>query len=90
MSAYWRLSASRAAALSGLLAAAAACSGSLPRLPGRTLYVRKCSACHTLHLPAAYPAERWPAIMEAMKGEAKLTEEEARDIERYVLTAAAQ
>ena len=55
---------------------------------GRTLYVRKCSGCHTLHLPAAYPAERWSAILDEMKGEARLPEGEAWDIERYVLTAA--
>lgn len=53
---------------------------------GRTLYVMKCSGCHTLKQPRAYSAERWPKIMEKMSPKAKLSREQEEQITRYVST----
>lgn len=53
---------------------------------GRRLYVLKCSGCHTLKLPGAYPAEKWPKIMEKMGPKTKLSKEQEEMIMRYITT----
>ncbi len=55
---------------------------------GRTVYVRRCSGCHTLYLPSAYAPEDWPALVEAMSGKARLTPEQQADVTRFVVTLA--
>ena len=55
---------------------------------GRSLYVTKCSACHTLRLPSRYPARRWPAIMDSMQKQARLSDDAKELILRYLLSAA--
>ncbi len=55
---------------------------------GRRLYVRRCSGCHTLYLPAAYPPEDWPALVEAMSDKARLDPAERTDVTRFVVTLA--
>jgi hypothetical protein len=56
---------------------------------GRTLYVRRCSGCHTLYLPSAYRAGSWPALVESMSEKARLTPAQERDVTRFVVTLAA-
>lgn len=52
---------------------------------GRRLYIRNCSGCHRLYLPARYADDEWQRWMEAMKEDAHLTPEEAISIGRYLL-----
>jgi hypothetical protein len=52
----------------------------------RALYVRRCSGCHTLVLPRAYPAEAWPALVGAMSERSRLTPQEAADLTRLLVT----
>jgi hypothetical protein len=67
-----------------------ACAGQVPHLTprfegGRSLFITKCSGCHTLRLPQAYSAERWPGILDKMQKLAKITDEEREEILRYIL-----
>jgi cytochrome c len=54
---------------------------------GRTLYVERCSACHTLKEPQRYSTDEWVASMRKMEVEEGVVLEptEARDIERYLV-----
>lgn len=52
---------------------------------GRTLYLSKCSGCHTLVLPARLIAERWPPILDKMKKLAKLSDPEKEQVLHYIL-----
>jgi hypothetical protein len=56
---------------------------------GRSLYVRRCSSCHTLYLPSAYRPQSWPALVESMSEKARLTTAQERDITRFVVTLSA-
>ena len=53
---------------------------------GRTIYIAKCSGCHTLRLPSVYAEERWPAILDKMQKRAKITDEQKEEILHFVLT----
>jgi cytochrome c5 len=55
---------------------------------GRAVYVRRCSTCHTLHLPTAYSATAWPSLVETMSGKARLTTAEKYDVTRFVIAVA--
>ena len=55
---------------------------------GRELYVNKCSGCHTLRIPSNYTKSQWQQRLPDMKVEAKISEEEAQNILRYLLTYA--
>ncbi len=55
---------------------------------GRRLYVRRCSGCHNLYLPSAYPAEDWPALVDSMSERARLTSAQQADVTRFVVTLA--
>jgi mono/diheme cytochrome c family protein len=55
---------------------------------GRRLYVRRCSACHTLVLPAAHPPEKWPRLVDAMAKKARLRPEEREDVVRFLVALA--
>ena len=53
---------------------------------GRSLYIVRCSGCHTLRLPSADPAERWLPILDKMQKRSKLADSEKEAILRYVLS----
>ncbi len=52
----------------------------------RSLYIAKCSGCHTLRLPSVYSEERWPQILDKMQSRAKITDAEKQQILEYVLS----
>jgi mono/diheme cytochrome c family protein len=55
---------------------------------GRALYVRRCSACHTLVVPSAYPPEAWPALVQAMAERARLSPPQQQDVARLLVALA--
>jgi hypothetical protein len=54
---------------------------------GRSLYVERCSGCHTLKNPRALTSEAWVGAVRTMQLEegVVLGPSEARDIERYLV-----
>jgi cytochrome c5 len=56
---------------------------------GRRLYVRRCSGCHNLFLPRAFPPERWPAQVDDMAQKARLGASERDDVVRFLVALAA-
>jgi len=56
----------------------------------RKVYVKICSGCHALHLPAEFPSLRWPSLVQQMVTvqKVKLTAEQRQQIEEF-LTAMA-
>jgi hypothetical protein len=56
----------------------------------RKTYVRICSGCHALHLPAEFPAPRWPGLVEEMVSvqKVKLTGEQRQQIETFLIVMA--
>lgn len=57
---------------------------------GRSLYVRRCSGCHTLHLPSERRADEWPTLVEKMSRKARLTPDQRVDITRFVVALASE
>ena len=57
---------------------------------GRALYVDKCSGCHNLHLPAEHTPEEWKGYVAYMTADAKITQQEAKEIARYLAAASAR
>ncbi|HSD67452.1 MAG TPA: cytochrome c [Vicinamibacteria bacterium] len=55
---------------------------------GRRTYVRRCSGCHTLILPAAHSPEEWPRLVDAMAKKARLRPEEREDVVRFLVAVA--
>jgi mono/diheme cytochrome c family protein len=55
---------------------------------GRGLYLERCSSCHAVYRPEAYPAEKWQGFVEEMVDRAKLAPPQARDVIRYLAAAA--
>ena len=55
---------------------------------GRRLYVRRCSGCHTLILPAAHPPDDWPALVDTMAEKARLRPGERADVVRFLVAVA--
>jgi mono/diheme cytochrome c family protein len=55
---------------------------------GRSLYVRRCSGCHNLVLPRAFPAERWPGLVDGMAARARLGPGEREDVARFLVAVA--
>ena len=53
----------------------------------RSLYVARCSGCHTLYLPGAFPAEHWRASVPEMRERSRLSTEQAERILRYLVVA---
>jgi hypothetical protein len=53
---------------------------------GRTLYVDRCSGCHTLPLPDSKSAEAWPKVIDEMADRSKLTKDERTRVLRYLVT----
>jgi hypothetical protein len=54
---------------------------------GRSKLLARCSSCHALPDPKEETAEAWPETLEDMAPKAKLTEEEAKAVESYLLRA---
>jgi cytochrome c5 len=55
---------------------------------GRSLYVRRCSGCHSLVLPRAFPAEKWPGLVDDMAEKARLDPGERDDVVRFLVVVA--
>jgi mono/diheme cytochrome c family protein len=55
---------------------------------GRTVYVRRCAACHRLHRPGELPPARWPTVVGQMTARAKLSPTDAADVTRYLVVMA--
>jgi hypothetical protein len=53
-------------------------------VPGRKLYVGKCTRCHKLYVPARYSDEQWQVWMDKMSGKAKLQPDQKELISHYV------
>ena len=53
----------------------------------RKTYVKTCSGCHALHLPAEFPANRWPSLVQEMMTvqKVKLTGEQRQQIEEFLI-----
>jgi mono/diheme cytochrome c family protein len=54
---------------------------------GRKLYVAHCSGCHALVPPHDKAPDQWPKLLEEMKARAKLKEDTAAEILRYLVVA---
>jgi cytochrome c5 len=52
---------------------------------GHDLYTQKCGTCHQLPDPAAHKAEKWPHLVEWMRGRANLDTAEASKVLAWVL-----
>jgi mono/diheme cytochrome c family protein len=55
---------------------------------GRRLYVRRCSGCHNLALPSAFPPEKWPGLVVEMAAKARLGPGERDDVVRFLVAVA--
>ncbi len=53
---------------------------------GRQIYLERCSSCHQPVAPARVTPADWPGHIAEMKGRAHLSDEQARLVERYVVT----
>lgn len=66
------------------LAAAGCASVPLPERDGVALYRAKCSGCHRPYAPSEIKPAAWQATFAEMRKKAKLNEDEAAVIQRYV------
>ena len=57
---------------------------------GRQLYRARCAACHRPVPPSSIAADAWPAQVAEMKERAGVTPDQARSIERYLVTIASR
>lgn len=57
---------------------------------GRGAYVKRCSGCHQLYLPASREPDAWPGIVGDMTAERGVPREEVVLIERYLVIASAR
>lgn len=55
---------------------------------GRSLYVRRCSGCHNVYLPRAFPPSRWPGLVDEMAVKARLGPGERDDVVRFLVAVA--
>ena len=51
---------------------------------GRKLYIKNCGSCHNLYRPEKFTESHWAAEMVEMKEEAKITDEQAALILKYL------
>jgi hypothetical protein len=51
---------------------------------GRELYVKNCSSCHNLYLPERFTSKEWEKLIPAMQIKAKVSDEEASIISKYL------
>lgn len=54
-------------------------------LIGRSLYVRNCGSCHNLYLPEQFTQKHWEQKMPEMQQKAKISDQEASMITKFVL-----
>jgi hypothetical protein len=54
---------------------------------GHDTFVANCDRCHKLPAPTRKTPEQWPATLDVMANRAKLTEEQERDVLRFILAA---
>lgn len=54
---------------------------------GRTQFVNRCAACHTLPAPAAHSAGEWPGLVAKMSKRAGLSAAQGQEVLAYVLAA---
>ena len=56
----------------------------------RKTYVKTCSGCHALHLPAEFPGNRWPSLVQQMVTvqKVKLTGTQREQIEEFLIALA--
>lgn len=54
---------------------------------GRSLFVERCSGCHTLPIPAEHKAAEWPDVMKRMTPFVRMTPEQLQSVERYLIVA---
>lgn len=57
---------------------------------GRTLYADRCSSCHQLMAPSAYPQERWPGFVSEMRQQAALKPDQERHLVLYLRVMASR
>jgi cytochrome c5 len=55
---------------------------------GRAVYVKRCSSCHALVLPAAHSPSRWPGLVDGMAEKARLRPGERDDLVRFLVAVA--
>lgn len=53
----------------------------------RTLYVTRCSSCHSLHVPLDYEVSEWRGWMRKMSRKAKLTTGQDSEILAFIFAA---
>lgn len=51
---------------------------------GRKLYIKNCGGCHNLYRPEKFSAEHWTMEMVEMKEEAKINDQDAELILKYL------
>ncbi len=56
---------------------------------GRSLYVGRCSACHSLKDPKELAPGEWPEMVERMASNSKLTEDQQRAVTQYLVSVSA-
>ena len=57
---------------------------------GRDMYVNHCGSCHNLYLPHRFPKNHWITEMHEMQKKAKISNEDADDILKYILSGTKQ
>jgi len=54
---------------------------------GRQMYIERCSGCHALVRPHQKGPDEWPKLVAEMTDRAKLSDDVAQEILRYLVTA---
>ena len=57
---------------------------------GRSLYAARCSRCHALYEPGAYPAAHWEGAVHEMRTRAGLNDSEERFIVQYLVSVSSR
>ena len=57
---------------------------------GRSLYITKCSGCHSVIVPASLSSEKWLEVLPEMSKKSKLLPEESELVKKYLLTMSKQ
>ncbi|MGZ3423754.1 MAG: hypothetical protein ACXVEF_19890 [Polyangiales bacterium] len=52
---------------------------------GRTLFVERCSGCHTLPVPDSHTPDSWPKLIDEMADRSKLTKAERARVLHYLV-----
>ncbi len=57
---------------------------------GRSVYVKRCSGCHNLHLPSERTPDEWAAALDEMAVKGRLDENQKTAVLRYLSAASAE